>query len=182
VLTDNTEIIGAWIDKAGYNASACSLDRKTFTDIVSRSWGDWLIDSGVVNPNNELDIHLAQMTPEEIITTYYTAIDEQNFNLAYTTLSRKTVMEDYLFGNKPDNVLFNAAYIDAYDGWPQVISAAKVKSVKIFGALEYNAIVDMKFSKNVPALSGDGTYGWFVILTKEVDGLGWRIQSIGTGP
>jgi hypothetical protein len=48
--------------------------------------------------------------------------------------------------------------------------------------MEYAATLWMSFFKPEPMLHGNGPYGWFVILTKEIDSLGWRIQSFGSGP
>ncbi len=112
ILTSRGAIAGAWIDKAGYNASASTLDRRVFTDLVSESWGDWLIATGVVSPTDELNQQLARLTPEDVIRTYYAAVDTQDFHLAYATLTQQALMEGYLFFNKPDNDLFNASYLD----------------------------------------------------------------------
>jgi len=179
IITDHEQIIGAWIDTLGIPSFACSLDRKPFHEIVQRRWGEWLVSAGVVNSSDGLEQKLAQMTPEELITTYYQAIDEQNFHLAYTTLSRKHVLE-YLFSNIHESDLFNQSYAN----WTEDITKAKLESIKPIrpGSHEFEVWVDMKFSKAPPALPGDGKYLWFMIVTEETDGLGWRIQSIGTGP
>jgi len=183
IITDHEEIIGAWIDTLGMVSFACSLERKPFNKIVQQRWGEWLLSAGVVNSSNALEQKLAQMTPEELITTYYQAIDEQDFHLAYATLSRQQAVE-YLFTNMRENDLFNQSYAEAFDGWPETIQMAKLESLKPIrpGSHEFEVWVDMKFSKAPPALPGDGKYLWFVIVTEEIEGLGWRIQSIGTGP
>jgi Domain of unknown function (DUF4830)/Domain of unknown function (DUF4829) len=184
ILTSHGTIAGAWIDKAGYNASASTLDRRVFfTDLVSESWGEWLVASGVVSPTDALNQQLARLTPDEVIRAYYTAVDEQNFHLAYATLTQQALMEGYLFLNKPDSALFNTSY--AATNWPANISEAKIQTVQGSpdgSVVEYEATVRMRFYKPEPSLHGNGLYGWFVILTKEIDGLGWRIQSIGSGP
>ncbi len=183
ILTSHGAIAGAWIDYAGYNASASTLDRRVFTDLVSESWGDWLVGAGVVSPTDELNQQLARLTPEDIIRTYYAAVDDQNFHLAYATLTQQALMDGYLFFNKPDKALFNTSYADT--DWPQNISEAKLQTVQGSpdgNVLEYEATVRMRFYKPEPSLHGNGLYGWFVILTKEIDGLGWRIQTIGSGP
>jgi len=179
IITDHEKIIGAWIDTLGIPSFACTLDRKSFRETTQRKWGEWLVSAGVVNPSNALEQKLAQMTPEELITTYYQAIDEQDFHLAYATLSRKHALE-YLFTNMGENSLFNQSYAD----WTEDIAMAKLESIKPFhpGWPEFEVSVDVKFRKAPAALPGDGKYPWFVLVTQEVDGLGWRIQSIGTGP
>jgi len=183
IVTRYQAIVGAWIDRGRHYAFACSLNRRSFDDITHRRWGDWLLSSGVVNPENELEKKLARMSPEEVIAFYYNAIDRQDYRLAYATFSRKNAI-GYLFSNMSNTELFNSAYSEAYkvDGLEN-IGSAKLKSIKLYlEPAEYEVVVDMKFKKNPRTLNGDGIYGWYVILTKEIDSLGWRISAIGTGP
>jgi hypothetical protein len=160
ILTSHGAIVGAWIDKAGYNASASTLDRRVFTGLVSESWGDWLVASGVVSPTDDLNQQLARLTPEDVIRTYYTAVDDQNFHLAYATLTQQALMDGYLFFSKPDNVLYNESYNDRY--WPQNISAAQLQSIQKLPNgpdMEYEAKLWMSFYKPEPTLHGDGFMG-----------------------
>lgn len=179
VITYENNIIGAWID-GRQAATACSLDRKAFHEITQRTWGEWLIEAGLVDASDELEQRLARMTPEEIVTTYYDAINRQDFQLAYATLSRAAAT-DYLFANLPENALYNESYAQAYDGWPETITEAILESIRPVTTVEFEVRVKMRFKKPPAALYGDGTYPWFVTLIEEIKGLGWRIQSIGTG-
>ena len=183
VITREDAVIGAWIDRGRHHAFACSLNRKSFDEIVKRSWGDWLVSSGVVNPENELDKKLARMTPEEVIAFYYNAIDRQDYRSAYASMSREMAI-NYLFGNMGKSELFNRAYSESSrHGGIENIASSKLKRIKLWWNKEcYEVLVDMKFKRRPPTLAGDGTYGWFIYVTNEIDGLGWRISSIGTGP
>lgn len=46
--------------------------------------------------------------------------------------------------------------------------------------VEYQVIVDFDFVK--PITADDGVWPRFVILKKEIEKSGWRIDGIGTGP
>jgi len=65
LVTHKGKIIGAWIDKGRHYAFACSLDRKPLEEITGMSWSEWLVASGVVNLENEVERELATLTPEE---------------------------------------------------------------------------------------------------------------------
>ncbi|MFN8490140.1 MAG: DUF4830 domain-containing protein [Caldilineaceae bacterium] len=170
IVTARDKIIGAWIDKGRHYAFACSLNRKPFEEIVGRSWGDWLVTAGVVNPQDRLEQQLARLAPEQIITDYYAAHQKQPSEQAYVYVSRKA-LTDYLFANMGDAVLFNKDYAAAYAGLNPVETPqpTRLTGMSMIGSgddwLEYR-------------VDGLG----FVILRKEVANLGWRVESIGTGP
>jgi hypothetical protein len=89
--------------------------------------------------------------------------------------------------NMDNNRLFNEGFKNAYvDGEQNVKSAEliKVREIKVMdnpeGTVEYEATVDFKFKKVIT--SDNGTQPRFIILKKESEKSGWRIQSEGTGP
>lgn len=183
IVTRDQIVIGAWIDKGRPYAFACSLNRRSFDDITQKRWGDWLVSAGVVNPENELEKKLARMSPEEVITFFYNAIDRQEYSLAYATFSREMAI-NYLFSNLGQTELFNGAYSGEYaDKILANIRSAKLKNIRFYlEPAEYEVVIDMKFKERRRSIKGDGTYTWFIQVTKEIDKLGWRIISIGTGP
>jgi hypothetical protein len=188
IVARDRALVGAWIDNGyGFLDFARSLSRRSFEDITQRTWGDWLVSSGVVNPKNEVDKKLARMSPEEIIAFYYDAVDRQDYRSAYGALSRRNII-DYLFSNRSKTELFSRGYSETYansDVGLENIKSAKLLSVKPYlrpSEAEYEVFVEMKFKKAPETLDGDGKYGWYVILTKEIDSLGWRIDAIGSGP
>lgn len=80
----------------------------------------------------------------------------------------------YLFNKNEDKIDYN-------------INSAKlleIKELKGFrnepGVLEYQVKVDFDFVK--PITSDDGIWPRFVILKKEAEKSGWRIDGVGTGP
>ncbi|MDO9575540.1 MAG: DUF4829 domain-containing protein, partial [bacterium] len=158
---------------------------RSFKDIVGREWGEWLLDAGVVDIDNELEKRLAAMLPEQIIETYYNAIDEQDHGLAYACFSKRNITYS-LFTNMDYSDLFNESYSEAYVNGIENIEAIKMEDAKPYDPemgkdfVGYAVYLDIKFRKEIIQTSGKNKM--FVILTNEVEDLGWRIHSIGTGP
>lgn len=177
------EIVGAWIDQGRHNGFACSLNRKSFDEITQQTWEAWLVSSGVVNVTNELDNKLATMSPEELITFYYEAIDHQDYTSAYAVFSRGELVK-YLFRNMADSTLYNSSFADESHGgqWGILnISSARLVNLESFLSTSYQVTVDLKFKQPDPTMPYDGTYSWFIEITKEIEMLGWRIKSFGNG-
>jgi hypothetical protein len=184
VITHDGEIIGAWIDKGRHYAFACSLDRRPLEEIVGLGWSQWLVASGVVNLNNEVERELATLSPEGIITRYYQALDDHDEEQAYACLTRRS-LTDFLFRNMDDLALYHSSYED--EPLRETIRSVQViglESLPEFwnpeGVLEYRVDIDVKYEKEIVSRSGHNVR--FVLLQKEIEAAGWRISSIGTGP
>ncbi|ODA41642.1 DUF4829 domain-containing protein [Desulfosporosinus sp. BG] len=184
VLQYNNKIVGAYIDAGRHDCFACSLDRKSLTDITNNEWDHWISD--YINYNNELEIELSKMKPEDIIKQYYKAINSHDQKMQFACLTRQNLC-NYLSTNMDNNLLMNAGYNNVYmDGEQNVKSAKFISSREISGlgnpkgAVEYAATVDFKFKKEIT--SNSGKQPRFIILKKESDKSGWRIDSEGTGP
>ncbi len=76
VLKYNSKIVGAYIDAGRHDCFACSLDRKSLTDITNKEWDHWIND--YFNYNNELEIELSKMEPEDIVKQYYKAMNSHD--------------------------------------------------------------------------------------------------------
>lgn len=184
VLKYNNKIVGAYIDAGRHDCFACSLDRKRLTDITNKEWDHWISD--YINYNNELEIELAKMKPEDIIKQYYKAMNSHDQKMQFACLTRQNLC-NYLAANMDNNLLINADYNNAYIDGEQNVKSAKFISLREVrglgnpkGAVEYVATIDFKFDKEITSNSGKQTR--FVILKKESDKSGWRIDGEGTGP
>jgi Tfp pilus assembly protein PilX len=90
--------------------------------------------------------------------------------------------------NMDNNLLINGSFNDAYavDGKDNIKSAKfiNLQQVNVSGnpkdTVEYSVTIDFTFKKEITSSSGKQPR--FIILKKESDKSGWRIQSEGTGP
>lgn len=183
VLKYNNKIVGAYIDAGRHDCFACSLDRKSLNDITNKEWDNWISD--YINYNNELEIRLSKMKPEDIIKQYYEALNGHDQKMLFACMTRQNICT-YLAINMDNNLLMNAGYNNAYIDSEQNVRSAKFISLREAsglgnpkGAVEYAATIDFKFKKEIMSNSGKQTR--FIILKKESDKSGWRIDSEGTG-
>jgi hypothetical protein len=184
VVTHDGQIIGAWIDKGRHYAFACSLDRRPFEEIVGQDWSEWLVASGVVNLDDALEKELATLSPEEIVTRYYQALNDHDEERAYACLTRLS-LTDFLFRNMGDLALYHSSYED--EPLRERIRSVRVIGIEPLsdawnpeGVLEYKVDIDVKYKREIVNRSGHNVR--FVLLEKEIEAAGWRISSIGTGP
>lgn len=184
VLRYDEKIVGAYIDAGRHNNFACSLDRKSLKEITNKEWDNWISD--YINYNNELEIKLSKMKPEEIIKQYYAAIDGHDQRMVFACMSRRNIC-NYLGANMDNNLLINEGFNDVFMDDDQNIESAKLIHLREIdiegnqsGTVEYEATIDFKFKKQIT--SSNGKQSRFVILKKESEKSGWRIQSEGTGP
>jgi len=184
LVTHKGKIIGAWIDKGRHYAFACSLDRKPLEEITGMSWSEWLVASGVVNLENEVERELATLTPEEIITRYYQALNDHDDERAYACVSRRS-LTNALFSNMGDLALYHSSYED--DPLREKIDSVQVMGIEPLpdagnpeGVVEYKVDIDVEYETEIVSRSGHNVR--FVLLEKEIEAAGWRITTIGTGP
>lgn len=184
VLKHGDEIIGAYIDAGRHNSFACSLDRKSLQDITSMEWDEWV--SNHINYNNELEVKLSKMKPEEVIRQYYDAMNSHDQKMQFACMTRQNLC-NYLASNMDNNRLINQDFNDVFSDGGQNVKSAKLIDVQEMSgmnnepeAIEYAVTVDYQFKKEITSASGEQPR--FIILKKESDQSGWRIQSEGTGP
>ena len=184
VLSYEKKIVGAYIDAGRHNNFACSLDRKRLKEITNKEWDNWISDN--INYNNELEIKLSKMNPEEIIKQYYDAIDNKDQRTIFACMTRQNIC-NYLGMNMDNNMLINEGFNVAFLDGDHNIEAAKYIALREFkmannpeGTVEYEVTIDFKFKKEIT--SSNGKQSRFVILKKESEKSGWRIQGEGTGP
>ncbi len=184
ILKSEGKIIGAFIDAGRHDCFACSLDRKRLEDITGKGWDSWVVD--YINYNNELEIKLSKMSPEDIIKQYFNAMDKHDDKTMYACMTLK-YLSSYLSSNMDNNNLFNKGFNDVFgDGEQNIKSAKSIKlremkdRINPDGVVEYEATVNFRFKKVIT--SDDGIQSRFIILKKESEKSGWRIDGIGTGP
>lgn len=184
VLKYDEKIIGAYIDAGRHNNFACSLDRKNLKDITNKDWDNWISD--YINFDNEIEIKLSKMKPEEIIKQYYNAINSHNEKLQYACMTRHNIC-NYLAMNMDNNLLFNKDFSTFYsDGISNIVSAKLINSKEVSASdnlndtVQYAVTIDFKFKKVITSESRKQMR--FITLKKESQKSGWRIESEGTGP
>ena len=199
IIRYQDNIIGAWIDIGRHDGFARALDRRSFAEIgvpeirarnlKGPEWGDWLVKSGIVNPENEIEKKLSEMTPEQIIETYYSAIDDKDYTLAYACLTRGR-LKSYLFNNMDNSQFFNSSFSNnAYNDIENIQSVGKNVSIKPYkpgdsvfrlsGEKVFIVGIDVIYKKEIIEKSGHRSK--FFVMLKEVEQLGWRIHQINTG-
>ena len=184
VLKYDNKIIGAYIDAGRHDCFACSLDRESLEYITNKEWDNWISD--YINYDNELEIKLSKMKPEDVIKLYYDAMKSHDQKMLFACMTRKNICS-YLSSNMDNNMLMNAGFDDAYVGGTQNVTSAKLIYLHEIsglgnpeGTVEFDVTVYLKFKKEITSTSG--MQGRFIILKKESDKSGWRINSEGTGP
>ena len=182
IVTYDSKIIGAWIDKGRHYGFACSLDKKNFKEIVKQDWRQWLVSSGVVDISNDVDKELSQKSPEEIIEMYYKSMNEHNSQLFRTVLSRERLTRS-LFVNKDEVNLFNHQEDNMFAENLESVHLVKIESLGFSSDClpVYGALVDFQFvNPDIPTIP-EGTSLRFLVLKEEISGLGWRIDEDNTG-
>ena len=177
VLKDKDKIIGAYIDMGRHTSFACSLDRMSLENITKKNWSQWIAD--YINYNDELEIKLSKMNPEDIIKEHYKALNNNDTKVIFGTITRGFLCK-FLTANMDNHYLFNK---------PKEASKTNIKSVKLLevkrthpsdekeGEVTYEVIGD--FKQHEEMVVDDGVDFSFYTLKKEVKKSGWRITEMG---
>lgn len=172
------QIVGAFIDAGRHTSFACSLDGLSLETITDGTWDQWV--DGYINYENPLEKDLKQMTPEQIINTFYKAIDTGNKKLAAACFTKKNLSR-WLSVNMNNKELYNkASSMDFNMSGAKVLSIQPIDIKNPEGYLEFRVEVELDVSE--AWASEDGLYTRFIILRQETKESGWRIVGIGTGP
>ena len=111
VIKKDGKIIGAYIDVGRHESFACSLDRKSLEDITNKDWNEWILDY-----IDKLEKELAKLSPEEIIKTYFKALDSHDVKIAKACLSRtQSNVGGDLSANMSNRELYNKKDYDYID-------------------------------------------------------------------
>ena len=179
VMKKEGKIIGAYIDAGRHESFACSLDRKDLKDIINKDWGEWIQD--YIDYNDKLEKELAKLSPEEIIKTYFKALDSHDVKIAKACLSRtQSNVGGDLSANMSNRELYNKK---AYDYIDNIKSVKLIKIEKLdennsnTDVLKYRASADYKYKKVIT--HEDGVLPFIVFMRKESERSGWKIEDIG---
>jgi hypothetical protein len=83
VVRAEGKIVGAWLD---YGSHYWSLKGRTLEEMTGKSFDDWV--TCLIDPADPVEQSLSKMSPEEVIETYYSAIDRKDYALAHACESR----------------------------------------------------------------------------------------------
>lgn len=195
MLERDGKFIGGWLDHGRHYSFMASLGKDYFVDIAKKSWGEWLVEEGLVDYSKDgYEGKLSSLSPEDIIRKYYEAIDKKDYRTAYSLLS-KAYQSTYLSSNVDEDKLYN-------EGWGQGLQ--NIKSVKVLKVTDisqqlnpkivpdkkrnrkvseikqFGVNTEMVFLEEIVRQSGENP--WFITLVKETPDAPWAIDSIGTGP
>lgn len=184
VVRSEGNIIGAWLALGRHYCFACSLKGHTLEDITGKGFEEWA--TFLIDTNDPMEQRLSTMTPEQILETYYTAIDQKDYTTAHACESRKLLL-GYIASNMDDRLLHNDGFGEEHGkGLANFISVrlTAITRCEEFerdeagygGAQCYSVAVEQE--RRVSA-GGDG---YFVVMRRETPETGWRIHSIGSGP
>ncbi len=152
--------------------------------VTGKSFDKWV--QGFINYEDRTEIKISKMKPEEVIKEYFNAVNKHDRDMIFSCLTMKNLCS-YLSSNMDNRYLYNKNEKDAfYDGYGN-IKSVKLISVKRMentgnpgNVLEYEVETDYKFDK--PITVSDGVQPRFILLRKESEKSGWKIDGIGTGP
>lgn len=204
VLRQGDEIIGAWIDVGMYLDASSSLDKRSFREIIAPRydeafslqshrlfsyWGDWLVNKKIVLLENKLEVKLASLTPEQLIQNFFSAINAQNYVEAYACYTRDELSYTLfvnMLSSGENGKIFHENYRDAVEhgyNFVENIASAEVVEIKVLNPREllYAVTFNVKY-KEEDIFHNNGNTKRFFILKEEIQGFGYRIDSIGTGP
>ncbi|CDG36637.1 hypothetical protein CTHBC1_2034 [Acetivibrio thermocellus BC1] len=91
VVKYDNEIIGAYIDAGRQDFMACALNRKRLKDIAGKEWNEWIED--YIDFEDELEIRLSKMQPEDIVREYFKAVDERDEKIIRACTTRENQLK-----------------------------------------------------------------------------------------
>ncbi len=185
VLRSEGRMVGAWLDLGRHYSFACSLNGRTRLEATGKSLDDWV--TCLIDPSNPVEQRLSKMSPEQVIETYYSAIDRKDYKTAHACESRNYLIS-YLAINMDDNRLFNDGFGDEVGkGLGNFVSVKLLKVTRQeqfereeagYGDVRCYSVA-LEQERRVAAGSPGG---YFMTMKQETPLTGWRIYSIGTGP
>jgi hypothetical protein len=185
VMRSEDKVIGAWMDLGRHDCFACSLKGSTLEDVTGQPLDSWVVS--LIDPTDPLEQRLSKMSPEEIIETYYSAIDRKDYALAHACESRSHLIS-YLSSNMDNKRLYNGGFGEESGGGLGNFISVKLLKVTRMEEFERDEIGfgDKRcYSVGVEQqriISAGNAGSYFITMKEETPATGWRIYGIGTGP
>ena len=186
VVKNNEAIIGAFISAGRHSTfNACSLKGKSFEEVTGQPLDQWF--SKVVKADN-MEEKLSELRPQQVIETYFTALNQKDAKTAAFCISKKTLL-GALTSNMSNKALFNPGIslpltdtdMEAKSNFDNLKSASLVKeklleeenkNTKIF-----EVTVNLAYNKEVTI--GSGEQSWICRMVYESPQTGWKIEGFG---
>ena len=180
------KIVGAWLALGRHHTFACSLREHSLEEVTGKPFDEWV--TALIDPNDPLEQELSAMSPEEVLATYYSAIDRKDYATAHACESRSSLLS-YIAGNMDNDRLYNDGFgEESGRGLGNFISVKFLRATRAeeFERTEFYRgmrcyYVSVEQYLKVSA-GPDGRSGYFVSMEQETPTTGWRINAIGTGP
>jgi hypothetical protein len=187
IIRHDGRIVGAWMQ---YYGLSCSVTGRWF-DEVAGSWDAWI--PSLIDPDDPKERALASLAPEELIRSYYLALERRDFAAAGSYLSRRELMKA-LFSSPAPTVLaelyspgFPADFPWDVASNENTISAKVVAVTRLAdlevgrfqGILVYRVELDLKVKRIIAIDSG--RHSRYFFLVRETPTTGWRINGQGPG-
>ena len=83
VVRAEGKIVGVWLNPG---TRCWSLKGRTLEEVTGKSFDDWV--TRLIDPTDPMEQRLSKMSPEEIIETYFSAIDRKDYVTAHACESR----------------------------------------------------------------------------------------------
>lgn len=173
------------MDLGRHDCFACSLKGSTLEDVTGKPFDSWV--ASLIDPTDPLEHRLSKMSPEEIIETYYSAIDRKDYALAHACECRSHLIS-YLASNMDNKRLYNDGFGEESGGGLGNFISVKLLRVTRMEEFERDEIGfgDKRcYSVGVEQqriISAGNAGSYFVTMKEETPATGWRIYGIGTGP
>ncbi len=111
IVRHEGRIVGAWLDAGRHWGFACSLSGRRFGEVTGKTWDEWI--PALIDPQDPLERELSRLSPEDLIRTYYAAVDRGDYTRAHACQSRRWLATS-LFANMDNRFLYNPGFRD-YD-------------------------------------------------------------------
>lgn len=169
VVRSGKKIIGAYISAGRHTAfNACSLKGKSFEQSAGKSYSEWLKENVRASKR---DLSLAQLAPEDVLRSYITALERDDFTAAAACLSREWRLE-WLTSNMLNRKLYQEAPGLA------MMNAEGLETSELIQKTQQQTMlrVILRFPKGTE--EGD-TQMWDCYLVYESPQTGWKIREFG---
>jgi len=185
LVKSEEKIVGAWLDIGISSCLGYSLDGCSREEVTGLPFDDWVIS--FIDRSDPMEQELARLSPEEVIETYYSAINRKDYQTAHACESRITLV-NYLSYHMDNRSLHSDGF-----GEETGRGLGNYISVQVTGITRQESFErpeagygDMRCysvgvkQERIVVAGNEG--GYFISMKEETPETGWRLYGIGTGP